>query len=325
VKGDFERYLTAKETVDDRALDRRVLGRVRDDLRSRETPRILEAGAGTAALLRRILGWKGLPDCTYVAVDTDPDLLSTARDRLLDRARRRGFEASVVDPTVTALGLDDAGTTVAALRLRGPARIDVRLVAGDALAVAAGGGWDFLLAQAFADLLTPAEVDRLVSGVVAGGGVYLPITFDGGTAFVPSHPADDAVLDAYHATMTGESGERLGATAGRQLLTLLPDTGVEIDVVGGSDWVVPPVGSSVADMGEEGSTDGEESAGEGGRTYPADESYFLGVIVDTVADAVRGRVAPDVLDAWLDVRRRQRENGRLGFLARNLDLYGRVR
>ncbi|WP_318567890.1 hypothetical protein [Salinigranum marinum] len=304
MKGDFQQYLSAKETVDDRALDRRVLDRVREDLRTSASPRVLEAGAGTAAFCRRLLGWDDVPDCTYVAVDTDADLLATGCELLLARAQDVGFEARVVDPAAADLGfsLDNPEFThVATLRLRGPARIDVHLVAGDALGVAARGTWEFIVAQAFADLLTPGGVERLVSGVDRGG-VYLPITFDGGTAFAPSHPDDGAVVDAYHATMVDDSGERLGATAGRRLLTLLPELGVGLDAVGGSDWVVSPLGGA----------------------YPADESYFLRVVVDTVADAVDGHVAPETIDAWLETRRREREENRLHFVARNLDLYGRV-
>jgi SAM-dependent methyltransferase len=101
VKGDFERYLSAKATVDDRALDRDVLGRFRADLRGRADPHILEAGAGTAAFCRRFLSWDDRPDCTYVAVDTDPALLATAREEILDTARAMGFEAVLVDPGST--------------------------------------------------------------------------------------------------------------------------------------------------------------------------------------------------------------------------------
>ncbi|WP_152042898.1 class I SAM-dependent methyltransferase [Salinigranum salinum] len=304
MKGDFERYLAAKATVDDRALDRRVLERAREGLNAESTPRVLEAGAGTGAFLRRVLGWEAVPDCTYVAVDTDPALLATARDRVVSRARDEGFEASVVDPGPEETDVDRSlerteATTVAALSLRGPARIDVRLVAGDAVAVAEAGEWDWLVAQAFVDLLTPDAVGRLVSGVRRGGGVYFPITFDGGTAFVPEHPADAPVLDAYHATMA-DPPDRLGATAGRRLLALLPERGIELDAVGGSDWVVTP-------------HDG---------AYPADEDYFLEVVVDTVADAVRGRVASETVESWLDARQGERAERQLRFVARNLDLYG---
>lgn len=303
MKGDFERYLSAKATVDGRALDRAVLAAFRDDVRARPAPRILEAGTGTAAFCRRFLSWDDLPDCTYVAVDTDPALLATARERILDTARATGFSASLVDPTTATLDCAhefDEATTVAVVRLRGPARIDVRLVAGDALAVAAGGRWDVLVAQAFVDLLSPDEVARLVSGVASGGCVYFPITFDGGTAFSPPHPSDDAVIDAYHATMVDEGGDRLGARAGRRLETLLPDFGIDLVSVGDADWVVEATGAE----------------------YPAEESYFLQVVVDTVADAVRGRVSDETVDAWLTARTEQREAGELGFVARNLDLYG---
>jgi SAM-dependent methyltransferase len=304
MQGDFERYLTAKATVDDRALDRRVLDRFRADLRDRSAPHVLEAGAGTAAFCRRLLAWEDLPDCTYVAVDTDPDLLATARERILRTARDAGFSAAVVDPTATGFGPDtedEQATTVATLQLRGPASVDVRLVAGDAVAVAAGGRWDVLVAQAFVDLLAVDDVGRLLSGVVDGGAVFLPITFDGGTTFAPEHPADSEVLTAYHATMHDDE-DRLGSTAGRRLLTLLPGFDVSLTAVGGADWVVTAV-------------DGD---------YPADEAYFLDVVVDTVADAVRGRVPDETVDAWHEARRASRRDGDLGFVARNLDLYGRV-
>ncbi|AUV83620.1 hypothetical protein C2R22_19850 [Salinigranum rubrum] len=312
MKGDFERYLSAKATVDDRALNREVLARFRDDVLTQREPRILEAGAGTAAFCRRFLSWEDLPDCTYVAVDTDPDLLATARERVLEAAREEGFSASLADPSLAPGPVPDVdgATTVAAIRLSGPARIDVYLVAGDALAVASRG-WDVLVAQAFVDLLSPPDVERLVSGVAAGGPVYFPITFDGGTAFSPPHPADDAVLDAYHATMVGDGeGDRLGARAGRRLRTLLPDFGVDLVSVGDSDWCVEPTDRA------------GEGAGDESKSYPADEAYFLAVLVDTVADAVRGRLSDETVDAWLTARKRQRDTGELRFGARNLDLYG---
>jgi hypothetical protein len=303
--GDFERYLAAKATVDDRALDRRVLARFRTDICARSTPRVLEAGAGTAAFCRRLLAWDDVPDCTYVAVDSDVDLLATARDRVVETARDAGFSASVVDPTATDFGpADDRSdaTTVATLQLRGPARVDVSLVAGDAVAVAAAGPWDVLVGQAFVDLLDAGDVGRLVAGVVDGGAVYFPITFDGGTTFIPEHPADDDVLSAYHATMHDDDDGRLGSTAGRRLLALLPDFDVSLAAVGGADWVVAP-------------PDGD---------YPADEAYFLETLLATVADAVRGRVPDGTVDAWFAARREALAAGRLGFVARNLDLYGRV-
>ena len=308
MKGDFERYLSAKATVDDRALNRAVLARFRDDVRTQREPRILEAGAGTAAFCRRFLSWDALPDCTYVAVDTDPALLATARKRVLETARAEGFSASLAAPSLAPGPVSDVdgATTVAAVRLSGPARIDVFLVVGDALAVASRG-WDALVAQAFVDLLSPPDVERLVSGVAAGGPVYFPITFDGGTAFSPPHPADDAVLDAYHATMGGDGDDdRLGAHAGRRLRSLLPDFGVDLVSVGDADWCVEPTDGARGEAGE----------------YPADEAYFLDVIVDTVADAVRGRVPDETVDAWLAARKHQREAGGLRFGARNLDLYG---
>ncbi|MFT4910231.1 MAG: hypothetical protein ACI9TI_001401, partial [Natronomonas sp.] len=78
MRDDFRRYLRAKRTVDDRALDRRLVGILRDRLAERadagEGPiRVLEVGAGIGTMPARLLEWDVLPpgEIRYVALDVD--------------------------------------------------------------------------------------------------------------------------------------------------------------------------------------------------------------------------------------------------------------
>lgn len=298
MKGDFRRYLTAKETVDSRAFAPDVRRRVRDDLRGRpDRVRLLDAGAGTGPFLRRLLRWPGLADVTYAAVDVDRDTLELARDRTARAARERGYAVdSVARPS-----FDVPGETVAALSFRGENAVDALFVHGDALDAADAGGWSVVVAQAFVDLLDATGVDRLLDGLAPGGRFYFPITFDGGTSFSPSHESDADVLAAYHETMRDESGDRLGAQAGRRLERHLDARGVEY-AADDADWHVRPRGDG----------------------YPADEAYFLRVVVDTVADAVRGGVPDETRRAWHRARRRALESNDLRYAAANRDVTGVV-
>lgn len=311
MKGDFRRYLAAKETVDERAFAPDVRRRVRSDLADRSgRVRLLDAGTGIGSFLRRLLDWPDLPDLTYVAVDADGANLSRARELTAAAARESGYSVVADDGRGRSVesgvgAFDGPGETVGTLSLRGAAAVDVSFVRADALDAADAGGWSFVVAQAFVDLLDPAGVDRLLDGLVPGGRFYFPITFDGGTAFSPAHDADDAVVSAYHDTMHG--GDRLGSRAGSRLERHLDGRDVDY-AAADADWVVRPV-------------DGGE--GDGG-AYPADEAYFLRVLVDTVDDAVRGRVPPATRTAWYAARTDQLAAGRLEFDAHNRDVTGLV-
>jgi hypothetical protein len=90
--------------------------------------------------------------------------------------------------------------------------------------------------------------------------------------------------------------------AGRHLLQHLRTAGAPPLSAGASDWVVLP--------GPDGS-------------YPDDEAYFLGTILQTVEDALAGPAAPAGLAGWLATRRRQLAAGELLYIAHQLDVAGR--
>jgi hypothetical protein len=266
VTGYDARYLEAKRTVDDRAIDRRVRDRMLDELP--DAPRIVEAGAGTGATVPRLLDW-GVTAGEYRGIDRDSDVI--------DLARRRRRPECDGDPT-------DAGVRVDDLR--------VRFEQGDALAATVDDPADLVVAQAFLDLIPIGDaLDAFAAMLHPGGVVYAPITFDGETVFQPDHPADEAVIGAYHDAIDAEPGR--DARAGRHLLNRCRERDGDLLAVGASDWVVYP-------------------------PYPADERYFLGTILEFVEEAVVGSV--DGADAWLDARRRQLDAGRLSYVAHGYDV-----
>lgn len=264
-----ERYLAAKRTVDDRALDRRVRDRLLDELPG--APRVLEAGCGTGVTVPRLVDW-GVTAGAYRGVDRNPAVVAAARE-----SRAAELDADPID----------GGFRVGDLT--------ARFEAGDALDAFGDERADLVVAQAFLDLVpVEAALDAFAAALGPGGLVYAPITFDGETIFQPEHPADDAVVAAYHAAIDDAPGR--DARAGRHLLDHCRARDGALLAAGASDWVVHPRGDG----------------------YPADERHFLDTILSFVEDAVAGTV-PDA-DAWLRTRRRQLAAGTLTYVAHGYDV-----
>lgn len=293
---DYRRYLAAKTTVDDRALNLRVWNALAAALSDTErtTPlRILELGAGIGTMIERTLGQGLLQSAGYTAIDLDPENIAEAARRLPEWAAAHGYDVraepltlSGGDQTVrVALEAIDVFDLVA--RERG--RRDV----------------DLTITHAFLDLV---DVDALLPGLLSllkpGGLLYATVNFDGMTLFEPEiDPALDRRIESlYHQTMNARSG---GSHSGRRLFSQLTNAGVEILEAGSSDWVVHP-GSS------------------GG--YPADEAYFLHHIVNTVSEALRDHPELNAVPftEWVAKRHAQVERAELVYIAHQLDLLARA-
>ncbi|MFW5939667.1 MAG: SAM-dependent methyltransferase [Halolamina sp.] len=212
------RYLEAKRSVDDRALNRRVRDRLLADLPP--APEIVEFAAGTGVTVPRLVEW-GVTDFDYRGIEQAADLVRYARDR---RAAELADAVGGVTPTDHGFSVGEATVT---------------FHAGDALAVD-GGDADLVVAQAFADLV---PIDELLAAAERAlgpaGRLYLPITFDGATLFQPDHPADDRVEAAYHDRIAAESGR--DPRAGRHLLDRCRAAEGDMLAAGASDWIVRPV------------------------------------------------------------------------------------
>ena len=308
----FRRYLLAKRSVDDRALDRRLIGILRERLADRAAARdgplrILEVGAGVGTMVARLIDWEVLPpgETRYVAIDRDPDALAGVEPFLREWAAERDAPTSV----------DDGGSGDDALVVETDERVvAVEPVAADAPAYAAAhaGESDALIGMALLDVLGLDRLDPLLDALAPGGTYYFPITFDGGTRFRPAHPDDRAIERLYHRHMDEKPGgdSRAGGAA---LARLREADGSTLLGGAGSDWIARPA-------------DGEAG-------YPGDEAFFLRHILDTVEEAVSeviaggdetASVSAADLDAWLEIRRQQVDDGELVYLTHQLDLIGCV-
>lgn len=163
----MQEYLQAKRSVDDRALNRRVLGHVTGFLDERDEPAVLEVGAGTGAMIVRALAWDLLPDGThYTAIEIDPDNVAVARETVQSVATDAGYRVDGRNGEYR-LVRDDRELTVV-----------VREADAFAFVERTARTWDLLIGAAFADLVPASAIERLVT-VVPDGACYFPITFDG--------------------------------------------------------------------------------------------------------------------------------------------------
>jgi predicted O-methyltransferase YrrM len=270
---DFARYLLAKRSVDDRALNPRVWERLKRELRESgaESPRIVDVGAGIGTGAERMGEWplfEPVSAIRYTAVEPRTDLLEEA----LSRLRSAPFATELVASTL-----------------------------GEFASVRENQGrFDLVVAHALLDVLDlPTALQALVSLARPGGLLYLPITFDGETIFEPPSKDDQAVLTAYHEAMEEQGSSRTG----RQLFHALRAHTVDVLEIGGSDWIV--------------------HAAEGG--YPGDEAFFLRYLLRTIEGAVRHRLQPSILNAWIEERRRQLDSFDLFYSAHQLDVLARKR
>ena len=68
MKYSFPHYLLAKQSVDDRALNKDVVNALKSSL-PQQPIRIIEVGAGIGTMLRRLMRWDIIHQAEYVAVD----------------------------------------------------------------------------------------------------------------------------------------------------------------------------------------------------------------------------------------------------------------
>jgi SAM-dependent methyltransferase len=210
----FTRYLAAKKSVDDHALNQRVWQALARKIPKRPL-RILEVGAGIGTMVERAIERQLFPaDVTYTLIDSQPDNIKEARQRLQTVPASFSLNLEVVD--LFAFVAREQGRQT----------------------------WDLLIAHAFLDLVDlDHALPQLFSLLNPGGIFYFTLNFDGDTILQPAiDPQIDAqILDLYHRTMDERvtDGRPSGdSRTGRHLFSKIQTAGGELLAAGGSDWVV---------------------------------------------------------------------------------------
>ncbi len=213
----FIRYLTAKKSVDDRALNCHVFEALSAAIeqRGQQPLRVLEVGAGIGTMVQRLSEWKLLNSGTAVTIlDSDPGNIHEAHRRLspLDL----NLELQVIDVFDFMAGVQNSRS------------------------------WDLLIAHAFLDLVDAPTILPLLRRLAEPAGLfYFTVNFDGVTILEPIIDPDlDALIEhLYHQAMDRRmvSGKPSGESrTGRHLFHNLARIGYDILDAGSSDWVVFP-------------------------------------------------------------------------------------
>lgn len=293
----YERYLSAKRSVEDRSLNRQVIEALRAALPGGPL-HVLEVGGGIGTMVARLVEQGLVGTGQYTLTDGDPRFVQNASVWLADWAQRLDYKCSSVDG-----GLHLAA---AALNLQ----VDLKRAWAEDLQPLPGEPLvDLLVCNSVLDLVDiPVLLPRLLSLIKPGGLCWLTTNFDGETVFEPGHPDDRPLMDVYHRSMDERTraGKPAGdSRTGRHLFGHLPAAGAEVLAAGSSDWVV------FSSLG----------------TYPEDEAYFLDFILFTIEQELieRPTFAPGVVQQWLELRRMQRARGELVFVAHQLDFLARRR
>jgi len=285
----FPRYLLAKQTVDDRALNRHVYETLLSHVPS-ETIDIIEVGAGIGTMAARLLRWGSVTRANYLVVDSMQENIDFARTWLPQWAGENRLRWERIEENHLRL-FDDTRD------------LNLIFVCADVFGFiqASPPKADLLVAHAFLDLLPmPESLSKLFSLVKSDGLAWLTLNFDGVTSL---EPIIDPVLDTlierlYHQTMD-ERPTGGDSQSGRHLFNYLKDAGAEILAAGSSDWVVYP---------------------ENGK-YPADEAYFLHFILHFFEQSLTGHpeLEPKAFADWLKERRAQIDRGELTYIAHQMD------
>ncbi len=299
----FVRYLSAKRSVDERALNRVVLEALRAHIDPAGAPlRILEVGAGNGTMVPRLVEWGLVQRADYVGLDSDGEAVADG--------------AAAVPAWAAALGLaaaaEPGGPDTTSWRVRGD-RLDlaVHMVCGDLLRFDPGAAaFDLVIANVFLDMVNVAAVLPLLwRWLRPDGHFWFTLNYDGETILEPAIAPDleEQIFALYHRSMDERQrdGRRSGdSRCGRHLFGHLADSGAEILAAGSADSIVFP---------------------SGGR-YPGDEAVFLHHIIDMIDGELRGHPQLDQAGfaAWLQERRRQIDGARLVYICHQIDFFGRV-
>lgn len=287
------RYLAAKKTIDDRALNSHVwqtLAAELSRLAARRPLHILEIGAGIGTMFERIIE-RGLlrGPVIYVASDNDPAQVEAAQGYISRWAQRQNHSLSwstkyqgYLQTTAAQVSLFIQHASIEELAAQSLCQRNLSL----------------LIAHAVLDLIDfRLLLPGLFRQLLDNGLAYLSCNFDGETTFLPQSDDDEVIIDHYHASME----KRLAGASrtGARLLAFLHSAGLDILAAGNSDWIIKPRG----------------------RGYSADEVFFLQAMLDMVEREL-STAQPRIpgLSAWIARRRLQAESGELSLRARHIDV-----
>lgn len=177
-------WLSLREPADHAAVNAEVRAACVEAFAGHELIRVVDLGCGTGSNVRSLSPALGRPQ-HWTLVDYDSRLLQVAKTRE-EEMRRSGIEVS----------------------------FDYRQAdLADCAFADLIGGADLVTASALFDLVSVELIDRLAADIAdAGCAFYTVLTYDGIADFLPEHPADPAMREAFNHHQRKDKG--LGPAAG---------------------------------------------------------------------------------------------------------------
>jgi SAM-dependent methyltransferase len=216
-------WLALREPVDHASINSQVREALRRHFTRHTSIRIVDLGCGTGSNVRGTAGALGRRQ-TWTLVDYDPKLLKAAAFRL------EGLERGMRTKSGVRFAVDEAEITVSFL--------EANLATGGFAPVIAGA--DLVTAAALFDLFSVAAINQLVDAVAANKQAFFTVlTYDGLASWLPEHPANQAMREAFNTHQLTDKGfgPSAGAGATAALVAGFQRHGYRI-MRGKSPWVV---------------------------------------------------------------------------------------
>lgn len=196
-------WLATRRAADGRARNADIAARLQRHFSDQDSLKVLDLGCGTGANLATTSAL--LPrGQMWTLVDNDPNLL--CRIQPVEDVLHRTVEADLSQ--------------------------DLELLFNNRP--------NLVTASALFDLAGTAFIDRMVQNVIDASAVFFTVlTYDGEEEWHPAHPADSAVLSAFHADQHADKGlgPALGPNATEYLSEKLKEAGYFVHT-GKSDWAL---------------------------------------------------------------------------------------
>ena len=300
MKGDssIRDYLEARVSTDSEGINHRIFAQLSSYVRKIERPVILDLGAGTGAMIRRIVSSAELANPVFYGLDANRDLLEEARRQIALLLEEMGFSVKGGDQLILAA--------------KDKRSVEVHLMAGDLLDEKLQASLEKLsfagvTTHAFMDLVpidsTVAIVARLLE---KGGFFYSTINYHGTTELLPlfeDRSFEEGLLSTYNRSMDErrlgsrpEGGSRTGAL----LYGAVAGHDFKITGFGSSDWSIFPWNESYT---------------------PAEETFLNSLLLTIYEEGLRHpNIDSYALAAWYAARSDSVERKGLSLLTHHTDL-----
>jgi SAM-dependent methyltransferase len=170
-------WLALREPADHASVNAEVRDALRARFAAKASIRVVDLGCGAGSNLRGTCGALGVKQ-HWTLVDYDPKLLAAAKTRLATFEQGRTLDVAFKQADLSSGNF------------------------GDVIA-----GADLVTAAALFDLVSAPVINKLVAAIAANRqSFFTALTYDGISSWLPAHPADNAMRDAFNAHQRGDKG-----------------------------------------------------------------------------------------------------------------------